>query len=124
MFQLFLKAKHVVFFTPIITASLLFTFCLITLKKSCKPINYRLNSAGLVKSSLLGQFRIILNNLNQITMSNWKTLPVDVPTNGQTVWVRITYFYGAPFQAVYNSTNQTFTSVINSIVFPAYTIAR
>lgn len=57
-------------------------------------------------------------------MSNWKTLPLHVPTNGQTVWIRVTFYYSAPFQAVYDSTNQTFTSVINSIVFPAYIVAR
>jgi hypothetical protein len=57
-------------------------------------------------------------------MATWYTIPKNVPTNGQTVWVRVKYFYSQPFQAVYNTASQSFTSVTNSIVFPAWTIAR
>jgi hypothetical protein len=57
-------------------------------------------------------------------MSNWFTFPKNVPIDGQTVWIRITEYYSQPFQAVYNSSSQVFTSVLNDINFPAYIVAR
>jgi hypothetical protein len=54
----------------------------------------------------------------------WYTFPVNVPADGATVWIRIKYYYSAPFQAVYNSATQEFTSVTNSIIYPAYAVAR
>lgn len=57
-------------------------------------------------------------------MSNWKSIAKEAPTNGSTVTVRILNTYSEPFKAVYNSTNQTFTSVESGVVFPAYTVAR
>ena len=57
-------------------------------------------------------------------MAKWFTIPKNVPINGQTVWVRVKYYYSDPFQAVYNSSTQEYTSVLNSIIFPSWTIAR
>lgn len=57
-------------------------------------------------------------------MNSWKKLPVDEPTNGQTVWIRVKYYYSEPFQANYNSVSKIFTSLINTIEYPAYTVAR
>jgi len=57
-------------------------------------------------------------------MTKWYSFPTNIPTNGQTVWIRVTDYYSTPFQAVYNSTSQQFTSVVNSIIFPAYIVAR
>lgn len=57
-------------------------------------------------------------------MAKWFSIPESIPTDGATVWVRIKYFYTEPFQAVYSVSAQTFTSVTNSIIFPAWTIAR
>jgi hypothetical protein len=54
----------------------------------------------------------------------WKTFPEDIPGNGVTVWIRVKYYYSSPFLAVYASATQEFTSVTNSIVYPAWTIAR
>lgn len=54
----------------------------------------------------------------------WKTFPSDVPANGETVWIRVKYYYSAPFQAVYTSATQLFTSTTNAIIYPAYVIAR
>ena len=55
----------------------------------------------------------------------WRTFPLHIPIDGDTVWIRITYYYYAePFQAVYDVTSQTFVSVHNSIVYPAWSVAR
>jgi hypothetical protein len=54
----------------------------------------------------------------------WKSLPLDVPANGSTVWIRVKYYYGTPFLAVYTSATQEFNSVTNSITYPAWTVAR
>jgi hypothetical protein len=57
-------------------------------------------------------------------MTTWFTLPEDLPTDSSTVWIRIKYYYGVPFKAVWSLTSQQFTSVDNSIVYPAWTVAR
>lgn len=57
-------------------------------------------------------------------MADWLTLPGTVPADGDYVWIRIKYFYSAPFLAVYDSTNQQFISYTNSIIFPAWSVAR
>ena len=57
-------------------------------------------------------------------MTPWYTIPKNVPTNGQTVWIRIKFYYETPFQAVYDTSTQQFTSVLNLIIFPAWTVAR
>lgn len=54
----------------------------------------------------------------------WKEFPEDIPGDGITVWIRIKYYYGAPFLAVYTTSTQSFTSVTNSIVYPAWAVAR
>jgi hypothetical protein len=54
----------------------------------------------------------------------WFTFPSDVPANDQTVWIRVKYYYSSPFQAVYTAATQEFTSVDNSIIYPAWSIAR
>lgn len=57
-------------------------------------------------------------------MSIWKTFPIDVPNDGVIVWVRVLYYYSEPFQATWDLTTQSFVSVLNSIVYPAWSIAR
>lgn len=57
-------------------------------------------------------------------MAVWKTFPVAIPVDGSTVWIRITYYYSEPFKAVYDVTSQTFVSETNSIVYPAWSVAR
>jgi hypothetical protein len=57
-------------------------------------------------------------------MSTWKHLPIDVPTDSQTVWIRVVYLYQEPFQATYYSSSQMFISVTGSINYPAFTVAR
>jgi len=57
-------------------------------------------------------------------MSIWKTIPKNLPGDGATVWVRLNYWFGQPFQAVWSLANEQFTSVDNSMVFPVWTISR
>ena len=54
----------------------------------------------------------------------WQTFPKHVPNDSETVWIRVKYYYGAPFQATYNLSTQEFTSIDNSITFPAWVVAR
>jgi len=57
-------------------------------------------------------------------MSIWKTFPLDIPSDSQTVWLRVRYCFSTPFLATYDETNQQFISTINSIYYPAWVIAR
>ena len=54
----------------------------------------------------------------------WFTFPLTIPADAQTVWIRVKYYYSAPFKAEYTAATQEFVSVTNSIVYPAYVIAR
>jgi hypothetical protein len=68
-------------------------------------------------------------------MAKWYFIPDYVPTDGQSVWVRLYNGYANPFPAVYSTSAQTFT--INSsdilppappdivpIVFPMWMVAK
>jgi len=58
-------------------------------------------------------------------MSPWRTLPLQSPPDGATVWVRLNYWFGPPFLAVWSSISHTFTaSVGTAIVYPAWAISR
>jgi hypothetical protein len=57
-------------------------------------------------------------------MAVWYQLPTDMPTPAQSCYVRVRYYYSAPFIAVWDAVTQTFVSTDNSIVYPAYSIAR
>lgn len=57
-------------------------------------------------------------------MSPWFHLPDQIPTDTQTVWVRVEYYYSEPFLAIFNLGTLTFTSIDNSIVYPVWVIAR
>lgn len=56
-------------------------------------------------------------------MTNWKFLPEQAPTDGQTVWTRLYNSYANPFKAVYASTPQTFTFITSGIVYPSWMVA-
>jgi len=51
-------------------------------------------------------------------MKKWYFIPKYLPTDGQTVWIRLNSNAYQVFQAIYNTTAETFTSVENSIVYP------
>ncbi len=52
--------------------------------------------------------------------SPFKVLPVD----GSTVWIRVTSIYGDICLATYDDSNQTFTTVVTSLIIPAFNVAR
>lgn len=54
----------------------------------------------------------------------WKTLPANLPADEEVVWIRIKYYYSAPFLAAWDLATLTFTSSTNSIEYPAWTVAR
>jgi hypothetical protein len=54
----------------------------------------------------------------------WKTLPGSIPVDQEEVWIRIKYYYGEPFLAVWDLASESFTSSTGSITYPAYTVAR
>lgn len=57
-------------------------------------------------------------------MSVWYTSPDNIPLDGQTVWVRLNYWFGQPFLAVWNLATEEFVSVDNSVHYPAWSISR
>jgi hypothetical protein len=57
-------------------------------------------------------------------MSNWKTLPLELPTNGQTVWLRIKYYEGQVFAATWDNTTKVFTHSASGISYPAWAVSR
>jgi hypothetical protein len=57
-------------------------------------------------------------------MATWFHFPKNIPVDGSTVWIRVTYYYSDPFKAVWNNSTKLFTSVENSIEYPAYVVAR
>jgi hypothetical protein len=57
-------------------------------------------------------------------MYQWKQLPGEIPEDQEEVWIRIKYYYSPPFLATWNDATQDFTSTDNSIVYPAWAIAR
>jgi hypothetical protein len=54
----------------------------------------------------------------------WKTLPLDLPADQEVVWIRIKYYYGDPFLALWDLASLTFTSSVNSIPYPGYVVSR
>jgi hypothetical protein len=57
-------------------------------------------------------------------MDPWKQLPEELPENEEEVWIRIKYYYGPPFLAIWYTADQQFVSTDNSIIYPAWCVAR
>ena len=59
-------------------------------------------------------------------MGPWQTLPQQIPTDGEKVWVRINYWFGQPFLAKWDRAEATFTYTgpAWTIVYPAWTVMR
>lgn len=58
-------------------------------------------------------------------MGPWKTLPSSAPADAEIVWVRLNYWFGAPFLASWSDSAKTFTSTgTQVIVYPAWSISR
>lgn len=57
--------------------------------------------------------------------SPWKTLPIDQPQDGRVVWVRLNYWFGAPFLAEFNEALGTFRAQYGAgYEYPFWTISR
>jgi hypothetical protein len=54
----------------------------------------------------------------------WKTMPQETPTLHQTCWVRLNYWFGAPFLAYWEGTEIGWVSINYSINYPNWTISR
>ena len=57
-------------------------------------------------------------------MPTWQAFPAAVPSDGQTVWVRMRSWFGPPFLAVWTLDSKTFKSVENDLEFPWYIANR
>jgi hypothetical protein len=57
-------------------------------------------------------------------MKKWHIVPASLPVSGEIVWVRINYWFGQPFLASYNSSDQSFVSVDNSLSYPVWSVMR
>jgi|WetSurMetagenome_2_1015567.scaffolds.fasta_scaffold04315_3 hypothetical protein len=54
----------------------------------------------------------------------WYDLSEAAPGNGDTVYVRVKYYYGKPFLAVYSASTQGFTSIDTAQFYPNWSVAR
>ena len=54
----------------------------------------------------------------------WYAIPLNVPANEQTVWIRLLNGFADPFKATYNSSTQQFTDTTNNIIIPCYMVGR
>ena len=54
----------------------------------------------------------------------WKTIFKELPTDGQTVWIRVLDIYGELAQAQYDESNQTFTTTLTGVILPIYQVSR
>ncbi len=59
-----------------------------------------------------------------MTTDPWKKLPIDLPTDGQTVYVRI-HYPSYPFVATWDLASGTFADVVTpSLIIPWYAAVR
>lgn len=56
-------------------------------------------------------------------MSQWYSLPDDLPDDEATVWIRRTYWFSNAFLATWDLETGTFTDN-NDLVIPWYEVAR
>lgn len=58
-------------------------------------------------------------------MGPWQTLPLQEPADGELCWVRLNYWFGAPFQAKWVKSTKTFNPAADpSFEYPFWTISR
>jgi hypothetical protein len=57
-------------------------------------------------------------------MAKWKTIPNEIPTNTQLVYVRLWNYFNSPILCNYDESSQAFVTVTNNIIFPIYTVYR
>lgn len=54
----------------------------------------------------------------------WYSPFSQLPTNGQTVWIRIASNPTEPVQSTYNSATQIFTTVATGLTVPAINVSK
>ena len=54
----------------------------------------------------------------------YKKFPENLPPDFTPLFVDRSAYIGEPFEATYNHSAQQFTSIDNSIIYPAYVIVR
>jgi len=57
-------------------------------------------------------------------MSDWKTTPQDMPIPLTNCWVRLNYWFGAPFLAQWDSVQDGWIDIVNSKFYPIWSISR
>jgi len=57
-------------------------------------------------------------------MNTWYTTPVVLPVDNQECWVRLNYWFGQPFKAVWHTAGNEWTDSVNGIIYPVWTISR
>lgn len=57
-------------------------------------------------------------------MSKWQTTPLELPIDGVPCWVRLNYWFGAPFRATYNVATEEWVSTVNGLTYPVWSISR
>lgn len=57
-------------------------------------------------------------------MATWKYMPLEVPTDGETVWIRLEPWGGQPFLARWSSGDQYFTHNDSGLIVPWYMVSR
>lgn len=57
-------------------------------------------------------------------MNFWKSIPNVIPINGISCYVRQNYWFGAPFEATFDSTSQTWTDVEYGFEYPVWSVSR
>jgi hypothetical protein len=59
-----------------------------------------------------------------VIMNVWQTFPTSVPEDKQIVWVRIRFYYGAPFLAQWVASEQSFWYDQNQLFIPWHLVQR
>jgi hypothetical protein len=57
-------------------------------------------------------------------MATWKSIPKELPTDTQHVYIRLWNYFNEPIACIYESSGQIFISDIGNIIFPIYTVYR
>lgn len=79
----------------------------------------------LVISFLTVVLTTLSESQNSETMAADWSSPFDVlPSDAQVVYIRILDYYGEPFLATYNASNQEFTTNETGVVVPVYYVVR
>jgi hypothetical protein len=57
-------------------------------------------------------------------MNKWFSTPGTLPEEHQECWVRLNYWFGQPFKAVWQGGEDGWKDSVNDIVYPVWSISR